>query len=84
MITSLDTNTSKNLPNIASTRRNRSPSQDFGKDLKLNSVDVSPNTSQGGEVLCNQDILVLDNQESIVAKVLGTQLEGEVDTLAKL
>ncbi len=50
MITSLDTNTSKNLPNIASTRHSRSPSQDSGKDLKSNSVDISPNTSQGGEV----------------------------------
>ncbi len=53
MITSTDTNTFNNLPNIASTRHSRSPSQDFGKDLGSNSVDISPNTSQGGEVLCN-------------------------------
>jgi hypothetical protein len=43
--------TFNNLPNTTSTRRNRSLSQDSGKDLESNSVDVSPNTSQGGEVL---------------------------------
>jgi hypothetical protein len=35
-------------------------------------------------VLCNQDILVLDSQKQIVVGVLGTQLKGEVDMLAKL
>jgi hypothetical protein len=83
VITSLKTSTSSSSPNT-STRRSRSPFQDLGKDLESNVVDISPNTNQGGEVLHNHDILVLDNQESIVAEVLGTQIEGEVDTLVEL
>ncbi len=35
-------------------------------------------------MLHNHDILVMDSQESIVAEVLGTQIKGEVDTLAEL
>jgi hypothetical protein len=41
-------------------------------------------TNQGGEVLRNHDILVIDNQKPIVGKVLGTQIKGKVDTLVGL